>query len=111
MYTQDHLQNCLQLPVRVALERLNIDTETGDFVDEPPGVACGREYELAEDTTLTLFVARDDAEFTTFSADREWDLQAFARATVIGIQLESPKGTKELGEIPSVFRSAGDPGE
>jgi hypothetical protein len=91
--------------VSVVVKELGLEGAGQGWVDEPPGVLRGRCYTLPDKTTVTLYIARQDPMYRKFSDRREWNLEAFRRAKVGGIQYQSAQASLDIGDdIPFQFR-------
>jgi hypothetical protein len=104
-YTESDLRALLGRSMKEVGDRMNLTEARRVFwVDEPPLELRGRQFFFADREEVMLFLDESEPLFKAFSETAEWDKDAFLRAKVGGIRVESDDGMIDVGNVPWQWR-------
>jgi hypothetical protein len=105
-YTERDLHAFLGLSMKEVSDRMNlVEAWHAHWVDEPPCLLRGRSFFFSDGEKVMLFLDESEPLFKAFSETREWDKDAFLRAKVGGICVESADEMIDVGNVPWQWRS------
>jgi hypothetical protein len=103
--TEAALKRCIGQTAKEVVLLLELSDAKWYWTDEPPGVLRGVSYAPANERSVTLYIAKDEALFRRFEERREWDYEAFLGCRIGGIQYKAGEVRLDIGpDVPFQFR-------